>query len=94
MPDPHGSPAAECADLFARLSAYLDGELSQEECLRVEEHLRECPPCIEFLQSLRRTIGLCRNFEPGADPPPLPGEVKQRLLAAFRSALGPRKPSQ
>lgn len=88
-----GSPAhdtAECRELFARLSAYLDGELSAEERRRIEEHLCDCPPCVEFIASLRRTVDLCRGFDPGAAPPALAPELKQQLLAAYQKACESR----
>lgn len=87
MPNQHDSRPQECAELFAQLSAYLDGELPEQERRRLEEHLCQCPPCIEFIQSLRRTIGLCRNFEPDAPPPEVPPELRQRLRAVFEEAL-------
>jgi len=77
-------PPPECVELFAQLSSYLDGDIPPEERNRLEEHLCGCPPCIEFLESLRRTVGLCHGFEPDAAPPPVASEFRQRLLEAFR----------
>ncbi len=37
-----------------RLSDYLDGELSAEECRDVEAHLRECAHCSDVLNELKR----------------------------------------
>lgn len=49
-----------CRCVSARLSAYLDGELSGREMLSVRRHLGECEACSrEFseLQALKRLIG-------------------------------------
>jgi anti-sigma factor RsiW len=88
----HESPAppGECADLFARLSAYLDGELSPEARQAMEQHICDCPPCIEFIQSLRQTIDLCHHFEPAGTPAPVSREAKRELLAALQRALAAR----
>ena len=40
----------------ARLSEYLDGELSDRERARVEEHTGMCPECSRLLATLRRTL--------------------------------------
>jgi predicted anti-sigma-YlaC factor YlaD len=40
----------------ARLSRYLDGELSDRHRLRVERHAGRCPQCRRLLATLRRTL--------------------------------------
>ena len=81
----------DCRELFAQLSEYLDEELTPEARREMEEHLCDCPPCVEFLGSLRRSIDLCRQFEPGGSPQPLSREAKQPILAAFQRMLAARR---
>lgn len=92
----HESPAppGECADLFARLSEYLDGELSPEARQAMEQHICDCPPCIEFIHSLRQTIDLCHHFEPAGTPAPVSREAKRELLSALQRALAARDPGR
>lgn len=40
----------------ARLSDYLEGELSQRDQERVEQHTSICPECSRVLATLRRTL--------------------------------------
>ena len=40
----------------ARLSRYLDGELSDRQRLRVERHAGRCPQCRRVVATLRRTL--------------------------------------
>ncbi len=40
----------------ARLSEYLDGQLSQRDRERVEQHTGMCPQCSRVLATLRRTL--------------------------------------
>ncbi len=40
----------------ARLSDYLDGELSHRDEERVEQHTRICPECSRLLATLRGTL--------------------------------------
>jgi len=43
------------------LSAYLDGELSDDQRKRLERHLAACPACKAELASLRHTVALLRR---------------------------------
>ena len=86
-----GSHDQHCRELFARLSEYLDEELTPEARQEIEEHLCDCPPCVEFLGSLRRTVELCRQFEPPGSPQPLSREASEQLLAAFQRMLAARR---
>ncbi len=76
-----------CREVFALLSEYLDGELDAATYDEIERHLSGCPPCIEFLRSLRRSIGLCQSCQPAETPPPLKPEERDQLRAAYARAL-------
>jgi len=80
-----------CKDVFALLSEYLDREWTVESCEEIEAHLADCPPCIEFLNSLRRTVGLCKSCAPAEPPPPLAPEVREKMLAAYQTYLAGNK---
>ena len=56
------------AKLRELLSAYIDGEVSASETLRVEEHLSGCQECQDELASLRSTVGLLRRLPELAVP--------------------------
>jgi len=77
----------ECAELFARLSEYLDEELPPDLCDRITDHINGCPPCVDFVESLRSSIGLCRGLDGGAAEP-LPPAIKQELLSLYRRSCG------
>ena len=40
-----------CRELIDFIMEYLDGELPQEQRSVFEEHLKLCPPCLEYLES-------------------------------------------
>jgi RNA polymerase sigma-70 factor, ECF subfamily len=80
-----------CKQIFALLSEYLDRELPPGDCREMEKHLAGCPPCIEFVNSLKRTIGLCRGYQPDAPPGPLDEHVREELLAAYRRMVAAPK---
>ena len=52
---------ASCKALFARLSDYLDEQLDDSLCKKLEEHFEGCAPCEAFLASLESTIEQLRK---------------------------------
>jgi len=48
-----------CRDVQACAAAWLDEQLSPAECEFIEEHLRNCPECEDFLQKMAE-----QEFEP------------------------------
>ena len=54
---------AECRDLFANLSEYLDGRVEPLTCEQMREHIEACPSCVAFLRDLRSAIDRCRSLE-------------------------------
>ena len=76
----HAHGGAECVALFAKLSDYLDGEIDAADCAHVDDHLADCPPCRDFLESLRRTVRLVQS-DPDAV---LPDEARRAVLESWR----------
>jgi anti-sigma factor RsiW len=66
------------------LSEYLDLELPPDACEHIEQHLTGCTPCVDFVESLRKTIDLCRSYEPETVPDPLSAEARGQLETAWR----------
>jgi len=83
-----------CKDVFARLSEYLDHELPAGDCAELEEHIRDCPPCVEFVESLRKTVGVCREYRCPEPPPTLPEEKRAALRKAYLKMLERRAAAQ
>ena len=80
----------DCQQIFALLSEYLDEELPAGTCQEVEAHIAGCPPCVEFVQSLRRTVALCHGHQTVQTPSGMPPAAKEELLAAYRKMLASR----
>ncbi len=90
MSEPH-KHGPECREVFALLSEYLDRELPEGDCAEIERHIADCPPCIEFLNSLKRSIELCHGYAPKDRPAPFQPCVKEDLYAAWQKTLSSRK---
>jgi RNA polymerase sigma-70 factor (ECF subfamily) len=54
---------AECRDLFANLSEYLDGRVEPLTCEQMRGHIEACPSCVAFLRDLRSAIDRCRSLD-------------------------------
>ena len=81
----------KCKEVFSLLSEYLNLELPPDACQEIETHLAGCPPCIEFAESLRKTVELCRRYRPTELPEPLGKNAREQLLDAYQRMLGARK---
>ena len=64
---PSGKPA-DCREMFAGLSEYIDGRIDDVTCERMRIHLEDCPPCAAFVADLQRAIERCRKFETCCEP--------------------------
>ncbi|MEI6623496.1 MAG: mycothiol system anti-sigma-R factor [Actinomycetes bacterium] len=43
-----------CGDAKAHLWEYVDGELSEDDCARIRQHIEACPPCGELYINERK----------------------------------------
>lgn len=80
-PRPSKSPvrrSAQCREIFANLSEYLDGNLEPESCERMRRHIEACPACVAFIHDLKLAIDRCRALDvcPEAETQP----ILRRLL--------------
>ena len=74
---------SECREIFARLSEYLDQELPDDVCRQFDAHIGACGPCVEFVESLKKSIALSRRFHLDEKPRPLDETEREELSAAY-----------
>ncbi len=80
----------KCREIFSLLSEYLNVELPPEACREIEAHIAGCPPCVEFTESLRRTVNLCRQYQPAEMPERLTAKAREDLMAAYQKVMSAR----
>jgi anti-sigma factor RsiW len=78
----------DCLAMFEKLSEYLDRELDELTCRDIERHLAACVPCKVCLQTLKRTVALCRNVEADPVPAALSGRVRDLIRQLSRDSGG------
>jgi RNA polymerase sigma-70 factor (ECF subfamily) len=71
---------SECGKHFEKISEYLDGELDRETLVEIERHLSECPRCENCVESLKRTIALCRRIGGEVIPHEAQRRIKEKVL--------------
>lgn len=64
-----------CKEVLNLLHDYLSGELPAAERALLEEHLKDCLPCLEFLEGYKRTVELVRELS----CEDMPEELRDRL---------------
>lgn len=78
-----------CREFADVILAYLEGELDARERRLFEEHIRACPPCVDYLDSYRRTVALTGDAWPACGPDDdVPEEVPEELVRAVLAARG------
>jgi RNA polymerase sigma-70 factor (ECF subfamily) len=78
---------AECRELFANLSEYLDGRVEPVSCEQMREHIDGCPSCVLFLRDLRGAIDRCRALEVPFDSAVAP-RLRSLLTREYLRMLG------
>src|SRR5437879_1355397 len=53
-----GDLHVECAELLDQLADFLDEDARADLCREIDEHLRRCPSCQVYVDTIRKTIVL------------------------------------
>ena len=69
----------DCIKMFERLSEYLDNEVDAPTCENIETHASTCISFKVYLETLKRTIDLCKS----SGSRPVPKEFSHRLMDAI-----------
>jgi anti-sigma factor RsiW len=75
-----------CREFTEFLHDYLFGNLPAEERAEFEKHLAECPWCVAYLDSYRKTMELERAAFAVAENAPPPAEAPEELIQAILRA--------
>ena len=81
-----------CVELMELISAYADGELTQSDCRRVEEHLSSCESCSALLE-LYREISVALDESAVPAPEALCDSVMKKVLSEETTVAGDTSPA-
>lgn len=51
-----------CKDATSLILEYLNGDLNEDDNHNFEKHLRDCPDCVAFLNTYKKTIELTNQL--------------------------------
>jgi anti-sigma factor RsiW len=76
----------KCREFVEFLMEYLDGALVETERCVFEQHIEDCPACVNYLDTYRETVRLGNSLCTPEDdvPPDVPEELVQAILSARR----------
>jgi anti-sigma factor RsiW len=66
-----------CLEMFEKLSEYFDGELDHATCAEIQKHAEHCVACFSCLETLKRTVALCKNVGDKPIPQNLSAKLKE-----------------
>lgn len=83
--DKHGEEHISCKEICQFLCDYVDHELPAAQRESFLQHMRDCPPCAEYLRQYEGTIKACKRCMcPGhAKPPPPPDDLVNAIMKAM-----------
>lgn len=79
-----------CEKVRERLSAFLDGELKEDEYRRIASHLESCDSCSHDCEELRRLRELLSHLGTVQSPPYLWERVERKISSQERTNLWER----
>ncbi|NIP99266.1 MAG: zf-HC2 domain-containing protein [Nitrospinaceae bacterium] len=65
-----------CRECIELLCDYFEGSLDSQTASSLEDHFKDCPPCVSFLKTYRETSHLCRQTLSAVE---IPEEVQSKL---------------
>ena len=79
-----GTDDLRCIEFVSLVTAYLDGEVDQQQRRRIDQHLQGCQGCQAALAQFQTVIGLAGRLTAAdvADVAPL---IRDRLTATLRA---------
>jgi len=73
-----------CKDCVELLADYLDGTLTDDQKIELEDHLSYCPPCVTFVRTYKATTRVAKK----ALAESMPEEMSARLHDFLAQRLG------
>jgi anti-sigma factor RsiW len=79
-----------CREFTEFLYDYLYGNLPADERVTFDEHLAECPWCVAYLDSYRKTIQMSQAAYSASEIAPPPADAPEELVQAILHARARR----
>ena len=80
--------ARNCRDYIKDLNTYIDGEIDPELCAEIEKHLGQCQNCSIMVDTMRKTVILCREGKTEPLPSSLEAKLSRMLKDRWEKKFG------
>lgn len=77
----------KCKEIFEKLGDYIDHELDDDICAEIESHIKDCEPCVAFINTLKKTVELFHNVAKPEEPR-IPKPVSNNLMEFLKKEIG------
>lgn len=71
--------AGDCPNIVQMFSEHLEGEIDNQLCAVMQEHLSKCPRCRQRCDTLNHVLSVCKNTPAPDVPPALQERVRQAV---------------
>jgi|GEM_PF-1762702 len=79
-----------CSNIESLISAYLDGELTEDEMTELNEHFESCRDCRLKFNEIKGVVNLLRNLDDEELPETFSQDLHERLMKESRKEFGRR----
>jgi hypothetical protein len=69
----------KCREMLKHLSDYIDRDLDPSICRHIDSHMKGCKPCVAFIKTLRKTVGVLKRQPRAALSSSLRSRLRRRL---------------
>lgn len=70
---------SKCQELAKNLLLFRDGTLPPEDTEHLRQHLQQCPPCLDLLNSYDEVIDVLQRLKPVGMPPGLLERMRTKM---------------
>jgi predicted anti-sigma-YlaC factor YlaD len=74
-----GKGEADCPEVRAASSDYIDEDLGERQRARIDSHLEKCPLCRAFINTMLATVNLLKSAFESEPPEGFQQRVKERI---------------
>jgi hypothetical protein len=74
------STGNSCKEIMKHICGELDEQINSLRCLEIKQHLKTCPNCTAYLDSLKKTVHLFREYP----DPELADKCRKELFSELK----------
>ena len=69
-----------CEKMYTHICDNLDQDINSPQCREIKRHLEACPNCVAYLDGLKKTITLYREYP----MPKAPKKIRRQIISKLK----------